>query len=159
MGFSINLLSGVAGFYGLAQPMTTAWSISYPHPSGGAPNQPLHRTAAQHVSGELGCAGRAAVGELSVSFMDHVLQNIAVCSFLVGVLPVLFARGSRARFSAILFACISVGLGLYFLLSGAAGSGSGGWRRAGFVIVAALLLAYVSLIVTFRVDKNHETKS
>jgi hypothetical protein len=95
----------------------------------------------------------------NVSFMDHVLQNIAVCSFLVGVLPVLLARCSRARFSAILFACISVGLGLYFLLSGAAGSGPGGWRRAGVVIVAALVLAYVSLIVTFHLDKNHETNS
>jgi hypothetical protein len=91
--------------------------------------------------------------------MDHVLPNIALCSFLVGVLPVLFARCSRARFTAILFACISVGLGLYFLLSGAAGSGPDGWRRAGLLIVAALVLAYVSLIVTFRLDKNHGTKS
>lgn len=91
--------------------------------------------------------------------MDHVLQNIALCSFLVGVLPVLFARCSRSRFTAILFACISIGLGLYFHLSGAVGFGLGGWRRGGLLIVAALVLAYVSLTITFRLDKNHETKS
>ena len=94
-----------------------------------------------------------------VGFMDHVLQNIALCSFLVGVLPVLFARCSRARLTAILFACISVGLGLHFYLSGAVGSGPDAWRRAGLLIVVALVLAYVSLLVTFRLDKKRENKS
>ena len=86
--------------------------------------------------------------------MDHVLPNVAVCSFLVGVIPVVFARSSRGRFTAILFACISVGLGLYFLFNSAVSSGEQGWRRAGLLIVAALVLAYASLIITFRLDKN-----
>jgi hypothetical protein len=91
--------------------------------------------------------------------MDHALQNIALCSFLVGVLPVAFARCSRARFAAVLFACVSVGLGLYFRFSGVVGSEAEGWRRAGLLIVAGLVLAYVSLVITFRLDKNHEPKS
>lgn len=86
--------------------------------------------------------------------MDHMLQNLALCAFLAGVLPVIFARCSRARFSAILFAGISIGLGLYFLLSGASGSSPAGWRHTGLLIAAALVLAHVSLLVTFRLDKN-----
>ena len=53
---------------------------------------------------------------------------------------------------------MSVGLGLYFLLTGAVGSEPDGWRRVGLLITAALVLSYVSLIITFRLDKNHETK-
>jgi len=91
--------------------------------------------------------------------MDQVIYAIALGACLVGILPVLFARCSRARLAAALFGSVSVGLALYFLFSDIGISSSGGWRRAGLLTVVALVLAYVSLIVTFRLDKKRETKS
>ena len=99
------------------------------------------------------------LSELLVNFMGPILHNIALCACLVGVLPVLFARCSRARLTAMLLGCISVGLGLYLFLSDTAGAVHEEWRHAGLFAVAALVLAFVSLIVTFRLDKKRETKS
>ena len=91
--------------------------------------------------------------------MDHILHNIAACAFLAGVLPILFARCSRARLTAVLFGSISVGLGVYLFLTDMSGVRSDEWRRAGLLVVGALVLAYVSLLVTFRLDKKREPKS
>jgi len=48
--------------------------------------------------------------------MRHILNNIAAFAFLIGVAPVFLTRTWRARWVAIIFGTISVGLAVCFVL-------------------------------------------
>jgi peptidoglycan/LPS O-acetylase OafA/YrhL len=92
--------------------------------------------------------------------MSQSLHNLAICACLPAVLPILFARCWRARVAAMLFGALSLGLGLYLFLSNTTGSDSSDdVRRLGMLALGALVLAYVSLVVTFRLDRKREAKS
>lgn len=78
--------------------------------------------------------------------------------YLVGLVPILFARSWPARVVAILFGLVSIGFGVYYVWSIHNGADvSTGVQQAGRAIIGALSIAVVSAIVTYFIDKNFKT--
>jgi len=78
--------------------------------------------------------------------------------YLVGLVPLLFARSWPARIVAILFGLVSVGFGIYYVWSIQSDADvSTGVQHAGRAVIGALSIAVVSAIVTYFVDKKFKT--
>jgi hypothetical protein len=91
--------------------------------------------------------------------MRSLLDTMWIWPFLVGVVPVLLARTGRARRVAILFGLLSMALGVLYMSGNGKGSGTQhGLRRIGLPIIGALLVALISVILTYALDRKHRTK-
>jgi ABC-type uncharacterized transport system permease subunit len=75
--------------------------------------------------------------------------------YLIGLVPLLFARTWSARIVAILFGLVSVGIGVYYVWSIHDGADvSTDVQKAGHAVIGALIIAVVSAIVTYLADKK-----
>ena len=80
--------------------------------------------------------------------------------YLIGLAPILLARTWRARIVAIFFGCISVILGCYMVWSiNKVPAVSDSVQHVGRAVVSALVIATVSLLVTYWVDRKYDTKA
>ncbi|HZM05901.1 MAG TPA: hypothetical protein VFC44_23105 [Candidatus Saccharimonadales bacterium] len=80
--------------------------------------------------------------------------------FLLGLVPILLARSWRARIVAILFGCGSVGLGVYYVWSIQHSPNQiSGVARVGPALIGGLIVAAISALATYFVDKKHGPKS
>jgi hypothetical protein len=79
--------------------------------------------------------------------------------YLVGLIPIFFARSWPARVVAILFGLVSIGFGFYYIWSIHNGTDvSTAVQQAGRAVIGALSIAAVSAIATYFVDKKKQNK-
>jgi hypothetical protein len=84
----------------------------------------------------------------------------AFLPYLVGLIPILFARSWAARIVAILFGLVSIGFGVYYVWSIRNGADvSTTIQQVGRVVIGALSIAVVSTIATYFVDKKYGRKT
>jgi len=87
------------------------------------------------------------------------MNPLPLLPYLVGLVPILFARSWPARVVAILFGLVSVGFGVYFVWCIHYGAdGDAGFQQVGRAVIGALSIAVVSTIVTYLVDKKYAKK-
>jgi hypothetical protein len=86
------------------------------------------------------------------------MNPLPLLPYLVGLVPIFFARSWPARVVAILFGLVSVGFGIYYIWSIHNGTDvSTGVQQAGRAVIGALSIAVVSVIATYFVDKKFKT--
>ena len=80
--------------------------------------------------------------------------------YLIGLVPILLARTWPARVVAICFGCISIGLGCYMVWSiNKVVDVSESVQHVGRAVAIALVIASISLILTYCVDRNYGQKA
>jgi multisubunit Na+/H+ antiporter MnhB subunit len=94
------------------------------------------------------------------SFRTNRMPHPAFWPFLVGFIPIFLARSGRARIVAALFGLASVGLGFYFVWGiHNSPDGSLGVERVGKASIGGLIVAVVSSLATYFVDRRQGRKS
>ena len=79
--------------------------------------------------------------------------------YLVGLVPIFFARSWPAYVVSVLFGLVSIGFGVYYVWSIHNGADiSTGAQQAGHAVIGALGIAVISAIVTYLLDKKKQDK-
>ncbi len=85
------------------------------------------------------------------------MNSIVFWPCVIGLVPVLLARTWPARRVAILFGAVCIGLGLYQLRVNHEYPPPSELRRFVIPVFGTLITAFVSVIVTYRLDRKHVT--
>ena len=80
--------------------------------------------------------------------------------YLVGLIPIFLARSWQARIVAVSFGVVSIGLGVYYIWCiQHSQSILNGVQMIVPAVIGALCVSAISLVVTYCVDKKHNTKA
>ncbi len=80
--------------------------------------------------------------------------------YVIGLVPILLARSWPARAVAITFGFISIGLGAYYVSTiQTSPDVLTGVRQIAPVIIGALVIALISVLATYFVDKRYARKN
>ena len=90
--------------------------------------------------------------------MLFLFNHIAYLPFLIALVPIFLARTWHARKAAILFGSASVGFAFYFVSSNTGPLDTpDGLRQVWIPVIGGLGVAFVSVTVTFRLDRKQIT--
>ena len=80
--------------------------------------------------------------------------------YLIGLVPIFLARSWPARAVAIIFGLISIGLGAYYVSTiQTSPDALTGVQQIAPIVIGALVIAFVSLLATYFVDKRYARKN
>ncbi len=91
--------------------------------------------------------------------MGYFFEHIVFWPFLIGLVPIVLARTWRGRRMAILLGAICVGFWFHGLCVNAESPAPNPLRGLVIPVFGALSTALISVIVTYRLDRKHETKT